>query len=52
MTIAGQVALDGEPLTGDAFTAAVPAGLQPGFYDVRVDLSRLFRRSFLFEVTP
>jgi hypothetical protein len=44
--------LAGEPLTGDTFTANVPADLAPGFYDVRVDVSHLFRRSFLFEVTP
>lgn len=44
--------LDGQPLTGDVFTATVPPGLAAGFYDVRVDVSHLFRRSFLFEVTP
>jgi hypothetical protein len=47
-----QALLAGAPLTGDTFTAAVPVGLGPGFYDVRVDVSHLFRRSFLFEVTP
>jgi hypothetical protein len=44
--------LDKQQLAGDTFTATVPAGTQPGFYDVRVDISRLFRRRFLFEVTP
>lgn len=40
------------PVAGDTFTAAVPAGLSPGFYEVRVDVARLHRRTFLFEVTP
>jgi hypothetical protein len=40
-----------ELLAGDAFTVTVPAGVAPGFYDVRVDVAHLFRRSFLFEVT-
>lgn len=52
VTIDGQVVVAAQPLTGDSFEAMIPAGLQPGFYDVRVDISRLFRRSFLFEVTP
>jgi len=45
-------ALHDQALTGDTFAASVPAGLLPGFYDVGVDISDLFRRSFLFEVTP
>lgn len=40
-----------QQLDGDTFTVTVPAGVAPGFYDVRVDVSHLFRRSFLFEVT-
>jgi hypothetical protein len=47
-----QTLLDAQPLTGDTFSATIPAGTQPGFYDIRVDISRLFRRTFLFEVTP
>ncbi len=50
--IGDQAILEGTALTGDTFTASIPAGLQPGFYDVRVDISHLFRRSFLFEVKP
>jgi hypothetical protein len=46
-----QALLLGEELTGNTITATVPAGVAPGFYDVRVDISHLFRRSFLFEVT-
>lgn len=51
VSVADRVVASGVELTGDSFTATVPADLQPGFYDVRVDVSRLFRRSFLFEVT-
>jgi hypothetical protein len=47
-----QALLTAEPLTGDTVAATVPAGVAAGFYDVRVDVSHLFRRSFLFEVTP
>ncbi|MFC8363061.1 DUF4255 domain-containing protein [Streptomyces griseorubiginosus] len=45
------VAAGGEP-TGDTFTAEVPDDLLPGLYEVRVDIARLFRRTFLYEVTP
>jgi hypothetical protein len=41
-----------EPLEADTFTAELPAGLAPGFHDVRVDVSALFRRTFVLEVTP
>jgi hypothetical protein len=46
-----QALLAGTPLTADTFTATLPAGTAPGFYEIRVDVSHLFRRSFLFEVT-
>jgi hypothetical protein len=49
--LAGQVLASGQPLTGDTFTTTLPADLLPGFYDIRVEISRLFRRTFLFEVT-
>ncbi|MGH3901562.1 MAG: Pvc16 family protein [Pseudonocardiaceae bacterium] len=52
VSIGGQGALEAQVLTGDQFTATVPVGLLPGFYDVQVDVSRLFRRTFLYEVTP
>lgn len=51
VVIGDQILLDKQPLTGDTFGATIPAGTQPGFYDIRVDVSRLFRRTFLFEVT-
>jgi hypothetical protein len=52
VTGGGQVILQDQTLTGDTFAATIPLGFQPGFYDLRVDISRLFRRVFLFEVTP
>jgi Pvc16 N-terminal domain/IPT/TIG domain len=52
VVIADKTALSEQTLTGDTFTASVPTGLLPGFYDVQVDVSDLFRRTFLFEVTP
>jgi hypothetical protein len=50
--VGDQTVLDKQPLTGATFNAAIPAGTLPGFYQIRVDVSRLFRRTFLFEVTP
>jgi hypothetical protein len=44
--------LPGQQLTGDTFTAVVPDDLLPGFYEVRVDVASLHRRTFLYEVTP
>ena len=44
--------LAGATLDGDSFAATLPDGLAPGFYDVRVDVSALCRRTFVVEVTP
>jgi Pvc16 N-terminal domain/IPT/TIG domain len=49
---ADKTVLDKQSITGNSFNVTIPAGTQPGFYDIRVDISRLFRRAFLFEVTP
>jgi hypothetical protein len=49
---ADQTVLDQQVLTGNTFSATIPVGSQVGFYDIRVDISRMFRRAFLFEVTP
>ena len=46
------IALDKQLLAGATFNTAIPVGTLPGFYQVRVDVSKLFRRTFLFEVTP
>ncbi|MGW3287105.1 Pvc16 family protein [Streptomyces sp. NPDC001002] len=50
--IGDRVVLQGQQLTGDTFTAVVPDDLLPGFYEVRVDVASLYRRTFLYEVTP
>ncbi len=39
-------------ITADSFQFTVPAGLDPGFHQVRIDVSRLARATFFFEVTP
>jgi len=49
--VTGTAVLDDFALTGNSFTATTPAGLDPGFHQVRVDISGLFRRVFFFEVT-
>ena len=51
VVIAGDAALADHRLTRDTFTASVPTSLSPGLYEVRVDVSDLFRRTFPFEVT-
>jgi hypothetical protein len=50
--ILDQLVVDALELTADTIVAVVPADLGLGFYDVTVDVSGLFRRTFLFEVTP
>ncbi len=40
----------GMPLTGDTFVFAVPAGLDPGFHRIRIDVSRMARTTLFFEV--
>jgi hypothetical protein len=52
VVIGNQRVVAAQQLTGDTFTATLPPGLAPGFYDVRVEVSGLFRRGFLVEVTP
>jgi hypothetical protein len=52
VSVLGTTILDGAAISGDSFQAALPATLQPGFYQLRVDVSHLFRRIFNFEVTP
>lgn len=52
VTIMGRVILNGEDeLPEDGFTVTIPADLPPGFYEIRVDISHLHRRTFFFEVT-
>ena len=51
VSIGGHEVVEAESLSGDQFNVTVPVDLLPGFYDVQVDISRLFRRTFLYEVT-
>jgi len=46
-----QTVLNAQALAGNTFSIKVPAGTLPGFYNILVDISNLFRRTFLFEVT-
>ncbi|HEX2084706.1 MAG TPA: Pvc16 family protein [Solirubrobacteraceae bacterium] len=48
--VTGSSVLQGFDLAGDSFAAALPGDLEPGMHHVRVDVSGLFRRVFLFEV--
>jgi hypothetical protein len=50
--ILDQLVVDALELSGDTIAAVIPASVGPGFYDITVDVSDLFRRTFLFEVTP
>jgi hypothetical protein len=50
--MSGQLVADRQPLTSDDFDVTLPTPLPAGFHYLQVDVSRLFRRSFVFEVTP
>jgi hypothetical protein len=52
VTVMGRTIVDGQALTQDTFTAVIPADLPQGFHALSVDISRLFRKTFFFEVTP
>ena len=51
VTLLRQRILDGEIVSGDSFEVTLPADLDPGFYQLRVDVSNLTRQTFFFEVT-
>ncbi len=51
VSIMGRTLADAQVLDSDEFQVTIPADLVCGFYEVRVDISHLFRRTFLFEVT-
>ncbi len=51
VTMARQSIGVGSDITGNSFTVTVPGDLPRGFHEIRVDISRLFRRTFFFEVT-
>ncbi len=50
--VMGRKLLDAQELTQDQFTVTLPADLPPGFQEIRVDISHLFRKTFFFEITP
>lgn len=51
VTLMGQQILEAPDLGEDAFEVTLPADLPPGFHEIQVDISHLFRRTFFFEVT-
>ena len=42
----------GVAITGDTFDVFLPVDLEPGFHEIRVDVSHVFRKTFFFELTP
>ena len=52
VTIMRKKIVDGKSLTQDSFEMTLPADLSPGFHEIMVDISQMFRRTFFFEVTP
>lgn len=52
VSITGVEVAKTEKLTGDTFNVELPPDLLTGFYEIQVDISRLCRRTFIFEVTP
>jgi len=52
VTMMRQTILSGEVITGNSFDLTLPGDLTPGFHEIRVDISHLFRKTFFFEVLP
>jgi len=52
VTVSGRNVADGVAISGESFTVTVPADLQAGFHQIRIDVSHLTRQTFFFEVTP
>jgi len=44
------ILLEGQTLEGKQFTVDIPDELSAGFHQIQVDISKLFRRTFVFEV--
>ena len=51
VTVMRRLIIDGMDLTEDSFDMNLPLDLPPGFHEIRVDISHLYRRTFFFEVT-
>lgn len=52
VTLMRTTILNGAEITGDSFAVTLPGSLEPGFHEIRVDVSHLFRKTFFFELTP
>ena len=50
VTVLRERVAGGVPLTENQLDVDLPANLDPGVHEVRVDVSQLFRRTFMFEV--
>jgi len=51
VTVMRLLIIDGMDLTEDRFVMTLPGNLPPGFHEIRVDISHLYRRTFFFEIT-
>jgi hypothetical protein len=51
VSMSGRQVLNGLAISGDSFAMTVPAGLALGFHQIRVDISRLHKSTYYFEVT-
>lgn len=51
VSIMNRTIVDGEDLDNNSFDVTVPGDLSPGFYEMRIDISHLSRKTFFFEVT-
>jgi hypothetical protein len=52
VTLSGVVLADEVPLDTDAVEVTVPPGVGPGFHRLRIDVGRLARATWFFEVVP
>jgi hypothetical protein len=52
VTVMRRLILDGGDITANSFQVTLPTDLPPGFHEIKVDISHLFRRTFFIEVTP
>jgi hypothetical protein len=49
--VTGSKIADGLEITEDSFQVTLPGDLDPGFHELRLDISHLHRQTFFFEVT-
>ena len=48
----GRRIVNAQLIAGNSFDVTVPVDLPEGFHEIRIDISRLHRSTFFFEVTP